>query len=86
MNGQKENALKLVEEAFSLGRENQRWMQHMVASHVPEIRFKVYPAMLMNAQVNLMLMCLISIYPQNKLGNLEFEYRNLFISMFTYSL
>ena len=58
----------------------------MVESHVPEILVKVYPAMLMNAQVYLMLMCRISIYPQNKLGNLEFEYKNLFISMFTFSL
>ena len=66
MNGKMEHALKPVEEAFWRVRENQRWMKHMVASHVPEILVKVYPAMLMNAQVNLMLMCRISIYPQNK--------------------
>ena len=54
MNGKMEHALKPVEEAFWKVREDQVWMKHMAASHVPEILVKVYPAMLMNAQVNLM--------------------------------
>ena len=73
MNGQMEHALNPVEEALWLGLENQRGMQHMEARTAPEIHESTNPAMFKNAQVNLMLMCRISIYVQNKLGNLEFE-------------